>query len=222
MKTLAALLAVLAYSSSATNDYTYNTSAPVYTRLSSRIRRMKADGKPLRIKINSHPRGPVSLLDARRGSASSLVARRRKIVLHRSAGKTFFIHKSHRTFLGCRLLDFDDYKGARRTSALLLSFNRSAALLGSAHTESGNLTNIAYLYVVPPLQRVKSNIKRRKTAGRRRKRGRSKATWSNETHIVRLRQRALAKVFGKDGAQREPVFYSFEEGLRFCVDAYKN
>ena len=33
--------------------------------------------------------------------------------------------------------------------------------------------------------------------------------------------RALSKVFAKGGAQREPVFYTFEEGLRFCVDAYE-
>ena len=154
---------------------------------------MKSRGLPLRIKVNSHP----------------------------CAGKTFFLVHHKRGFLGMRLLDFDDFHGARRTSILLQSYNRSVALLGSAHQEPQNLTDVAYIYVVPTRERLKKNIKRRKWGGRRRQKQHDTSTWSNETHILRLRARALSKVFAKGGAQREPVFYTFEEGLRFCVDAYE-
>ena len=36
-----------------------------------------------------------------------------------------------------------------------------------------------------------------------------------------LRQRALARVFVR-GAQRWPVFYAFDEAIRFCVKAYNS
>ena len=36
-----------------------------------------------------------------------------------------------------------------------------------------------------------------------------------------LRQRALARVFVR-GVQRWPVFYAFEEAIRFCVKAYNS
>ena len=36
-----------------------------------------------------------------------------------------------------------------------------------------------------------------------------------------LRQRALARVFVR-GTQRWPVFYAFDEAIRFCVKAYNS
>ena len=63
------------------------------------------------------------------------------------------------SFLGCQLLDFDDYVGANRTGELLLSFQDNAILLGSAHTEQFDLDDVAYVYVVPRRQRVKLNVK---------------------------------------------------------------
>ena len=78
-----------------------------------------------------------------------------------------------------------------------------------------------YVYVVPRRQRVKLNVKKRQYSGRRQKRLHDPATWSNASHIMLLRQRALARVFVR-GVQRWPVFYSFEVSIRFCVKAYNS
>jgi hypothetical protein len=170
--------------------------------LKAQLRRLRTENKPLRLKINSHP----------------------------CAGKSYFIfkHKAgtrrkaplEANFLGCKLLDFDDYAGANRTGQLLLSFRDNAVLLGSAHTEQFDLEDVAYIYVVPRRQRVKLNVKKRQYSGRRQKRLHDPATWSNASHIMLLRQRALARVFVR-GVQRWPVFYAFEEAIRFCVKAYR-
>ena len=69
--------------------------------------------------------------------------------------------------------------------------------------------------------RVKLNVKKRQYSGRRQKRLHDPATWSNASHIMLLRQRALARVFVR-GVQRWPVFYAFEEAIRFCVKAYNS
>ena len=65
--------------------------------------------------------------------------------------------------------------------------------------------------------RVKLNGKKIHTG--RQKRLHDPATWSNASHIMLLRQRALARAFVR-GVQRWPVFYGFEEAIRFCVKAY--
>ena len=116
--------------------------------------------------------------------------------------------------------------------------------MSSAHAS----TDVAYVYVVPRRQRVKLNVKscveikfrtrltpstrcrprncikqvkKRQYSGRRQKRLHDPATWSNATHIMLLRQRALARVFVR-GVQRWPVFYAFDEAIRFCVKAYNS
>ena len=121
--------------------------------------------------------------------------------------------------VGQYLFDFDDYAGANRTGQLLLAFRDNAVLLGSAHTEKFDLDDVAYIYVVPRRQRVKLNVKKRQYSGRRQKRLHDPATWSNASHIMLLRQRALARAFVR-GVQRWPVFYAFDEAIRFCVKAY--
>ena len=63
------------------DDYTYNVSAPVYTKLTDKLHRLKRQRKPLRLKVNSHS----------------------------GAGKTYFIRHHDAKYLGCRLLDFDDF-----------------------------------------------------------------------------------------------------------------
>ena len=190
-------------SNTVSDDYTYDLSSPVYVALKAQLRRLRANNKPLRLKINSHP----------------------------CAGKSYFIFKHkvgtgrkaplEASFMGCQLLDFDDYVGANRTGRLLLSFPDNAVLLGSAHTEQFDLDDVAYVYVVPRRQRVKLNVKKRQYSGRRQKRLHDLKTWSNSTHIMLLRQRALARVFVR-GAQRWPVFYAFEEAIRFCAKAYNS
>ena len=125
------------------------------------------------------------------------------------------------SFMGCQLYDFDDYRGENRTGQLLLAFRDNTVLLGSAHTEKFDQPDVAYVYVVPRRQRVKLNVKKRQYSGRRQKRLHDLSTWSNATHIMLLRQRALARVFVR-GTQRWPVFYAFDEAIRFCVKAYNS
>lgn len=84
-----------------------------------------------------------------------------------------------------------------------------------------SIDDVAYVYVVPRRQRVKLNVKKRQYSGRRQKRLHDPATWSNASHIMLLRQRALARVFVR-GVQRWPVFYAFDEAIRFCVKAYNS
>ena len=38
----------------AADDYTYDVSAPVYTKLIDQLHRLKRQRKPLRLKVNSH------------------------------------------------------------------------------------------------------------------------------------------------------------------------
>ena len=82
----------------AADDYTYNVSDTVYTKLTDKLRRLKRQRKPLRLKVNSHS----------------------------GAGKTYFIRHHDAKYLGCELLDFDDFEGANRSSALLLAYDTCA------------------------------------------------------------------------------------------------
>ena len=66
------------------DDYSYNVSDPVYTKLTDQLQRLKREHKPLRLKVNSHT----------------------------GAGKTYFIRHRDAKYRGCRLLDFDDFEGA--------------------------------------------------------------------------------------------------------------
>ena len=93
--------------------------------------------------------------------------------------------------------------------------------LKTKNTEKFDQPDVAYVYVVPRRQRVKLNVKKRQYSGRRQKRLHDLSTWSNASHIMLLRQRALARVFVR-GAQRWPVFYAFDEAIRFCVKAYNS
>ena len=171
----------------AAEDYTYNVSDPVYTKLADKLHRLKRQRKPLRLKVNSHS----------------------------GAGKTYFIRHHNEKYMGCELLDFDDFEGANRSSALLLAYGACAALLGSAHLDKhSSLEDVAYVFVVPSLKDIRHNVaKRNEGVSKHHER------WSNETYILKKREETLAKVF-KGGRQRFPVFSSFEEGVRFCAEAY--
>ena len=88
-------------------------------------------------------------------------------------------------------------------------------LLGSAHLDKhSSLEDVAYVFVVPSLHDIRHNVaKRNEGVSKHHER------WSNETYILKKREETLAKVF-KGGRQRFPVFSSFEEGVRFCAEAY--
>ena len=182
------LLGLLVQAAAAEADYTYNVSAPVYTKLADQLHRLKRQRKPFRLKINSHT----------------------------GAGKTYFIRHHGSKYLGCTLLDFDDFEGANRSSALLLAYDACAVLLGSAHLDKhSSLEDVAYVFVVPSLKEIRHNVAKRNEALQDKHHER----WSNEAYILKKREETLAKVF-RGGRQRFPVFSSFEEGVRFCAEAY--
>ena len=98
---------------------------------------MKRQHKPLRLKVNSHT----------------------------GAGKTYFIRHHDANYRGCRLLDFDDFEGANRSSALLLAYDACAVLLGSAHLDKhSSLPDVAYVFVVPSLKDIRRNVAKRNEA----------------------------------------------------------
>jgi hypothetical protein len=180
-------------------DPEYDVSSPTYLFLRAKIRRLKSQGKPLLIKINSHP----------------------------CAGKSHFIKKHAKNFEGlCQLFDFDSYIGADRTSSSLLKLNTSSnsALLGTAvyhaHRESsgGNekvkYADVVYIHVVPPMKYLLFQIERRQATRN------PNETWATTANITHARGEALSKVFS-NGVQVEPLFQAFEEGLMFCLEAYE-
>ena len=176
------------HAAAAEADYTYNVSDPVYTKLTEQLQRLKRQRKPLRLKVNSHT----------------------------GAGKTYFIRHHDANYLGCRLLDFDDFEGANRSSALLLAYDACAVLLGSAHLDKhSSLPDVAYVFVVPSLKDIRRNVaKRNEAVG-----DKHHERWSNETYILKKREQTLGKVFPA-GRQRFPVFDSFEIAVLFCAEAY--
>ena len=179
------------------NNYEYDLNSVVYLRLTKQIQTLKKQGKPLLIKINSHP----------------------------CAGKSWFIQKYKHSYMGCKLLDFDHFKGPDQTSLSLMRYTKNTALLGTAiyrehHEDSGgnekvHLTDVVYIHVIPRLKQLTFQIKTRQTEG-----SRQKCKWAKTTNILEARQKALSFVFDKNQIQVEPLFHSFTEGLKFCIDAY--
>lgn len=178
------------------SDYEYDLTSPVYSQLRSKIYNLKQGGKPLLIKINSHP----------------------------CAGKSTFIRKYKGWYWGTKLLDFDDYKGENRTSSLLQSYNTNTALFGSGDNkhrwhdlgqdDEGKFNDVVYVYVTPRLKQAKAQIiSRQASVG-------SKGGWANTTRIMAARANLLSGVFS-GGIQVLPLFYSFRESLDFCIGAYK-
>ena len=129
--------------------------------------------------------------------------------------------------MGVRLLDFDGYSGPDRTSSLLLRMTNNTALLGTAvfyqrkvktgaNEGSQRFDGVVYIHVIPPLERIRLQIKSRQAGVDPEY---DYVKWTNANNILEARAKALALVF-QDGVQVEPVFYTFEEGLKYCVDAY--
>ena len=175
-----------------------NFSSPIYSRLRAEISRLKVEKKPLLIKINSHP----------------------------CAGKSYFIKSMNHTYRGLRLIDFDWHRGSNRTSELLMTFESSAVLFGTAiqadtselagENEKTKFGDVMYVHVLPLIAILKERIKKRL-----KQRGGNASGWANPDAIFAARSKALLHVFeGKH--QFEPLFSSFEEALQFCVDAFES
>ena len=114
-------------------NFVYNTSDTVYDKWRSQIRRMKLESKLLLIKVNSHP----------------------------CAGKSYFIRTNKGTYRGCKLFDFDAFRGPDRSSKLLLKKTSSSVLFGAADSELEDFEDVIYINVFPPIDQLTQQIKKR-------------------------------------------------------------
>lgn len=164
-----------------------------YNDLKSKILKIKKDGKPLLIKINSHP----------------------------CCGKSYFIKKNKGYYKNFKLLDFDNYKDSNRTSKKLLNYNTNTILFGCS--EDSIYSNVIYIYVILSKKNMNRNLKNRQTSipliqyiyillnkG-----------WIDSKKIINSRNE-LQKNLIKDNKLTKPLFYSFQEAIDYCYNIYNN
>ena len=210
----------------------YSLTSPIYKRLTEQIQKLKREGKPLLIKVNSFP----------------------------CAGKSYFIKRNSAKYKGLTFRDMDDTRfGPGRTSASLLvpGSSKNTILFGTQiHAayrvkEGGNekekLENIVYINVIPTLPQIRLNIEIRARHYRKNTKNINEAfkykkgirNWWNATTVLNARTQALTFVYKtttKDSKnkqtsnsgtwigsnQLEPVFATFEEATYFCFNAYNS
>lgn len=167
----------------------------IYKELSLKIKNIKKKGLPLLIKINSHP----------------------------CSGKTTFIIKNKSFYNSCKLYDFDKYpEGKKKISDMLLEKKCNSILFGCS---GGGLNrpynrekdydihdNVIYLFIFPKLNHLYEYISNRQL-----KKGIIR--WSNQKKILNYRNN-MYKLIIKNKEQIRPLFYSFKEGIDFCIQEY--
>ena len=183
-------------------DYIYDTTSTVYKELAFKIQNLRKSNKPLLIKINSHP----------------------------CSGKSYFIKKYNQYYKNIKLLDFDNFyntmneeDGKKADSSLLLKHNSNTALLGFGYDHELNNKviddNVILLWMTPKLKQLKLQIEHRQmfrkyTGG-----------YANQLKIQNVREEfIMKKIFNHQyphkRIQIRPLFYSFEEALEFCMNAF--
>ncbi len=178
-------------------DIIIDTNDKVYIELAVKIKKIKEKGLPLLIKINSHP----------------------------CAGKSTFIKKYNGCYKDCKLYDFDSFpEGDGKTSNMLLKKNVNSILLGCSggglkrpdnrEKDYDIYDNIVYLFIFPKLIHLYKHIVLRQL-----KQGKMKG-WSDPKHILNYRNN-MYKLIIKNKQQIRPLFYSFEEGIDYCIQKYK-
>ena len=169
----------------------------VYKNLSVKIKNIKKKGLPLLIKINSHP----------------------------CAGKTTFIKKHLYCYKDCKLYDFDRFpEGEGKISDMLLKKKCNSILFGCS---GGGLErpynrgkdydihdNVVYLFIFPKLTNLYKLIEKRQSECK------EIAGWCDPKNIFNYRNN-MYKLIIKDQQQIRPLFYSFEEGIDFCIEQYQ-
>ena len=136
-----------------------------------------------------------------------------KINSHPCAGKTTFIKQYNKTYLGCTLYDFDNYNDINRTSYILLNKKENSVLFGSSGDENEKYDTIIYIYVIPTFQKLCNNIVKRQLD-----RNNCKG-WANPLSIVKARNNIYREIF-INNTLIQPLFYSFQEALNFCINTY--
>jgi len=176
------------------NDTKIDMVPEVYVNLTNRIRRLKHEGKPLKIMVNSHP----------------------------CSGKSHFIWNGDgvpgsRSYKGIKLVDLDWLNPSIRDSSYLMqntTVNNTILLGDSLRSQKGMMyEDIIYIYVIP-----RYNIIERNTEQRVKKDGGS-GKWSNFGNVMERRRLSLLQTVN-DGELVQPLFSSFEEGLDFVIYLY--
>jgi len=138
-----------------------------------------------------------------------------KINSHSCCGKTTFIINNNKNYRGLILYDFDWYSDDSRSSKLLEEKENNSVLFGCFHNEKKVLKNLVYLYVICPLNELYRNIVHRQLKQKR------ESYYNDPIHIKKIRKRIYSKII-KNKNQIEPLFYSFETALDFCIKAYND
>ena len=179
-------------------DIIIDTNNEVYKKLSSKIKSIKKKGLPLLIKVNSHPCG----------------------------GKGAFIDRNNGVYKGCTLYDFDDFpEGDGKKSDMLLKEKSNSILLGCS---GGNIErpnnrekdydiheNVIYIFVIPKLERLYKNIVMRQLELEKKT-----CPWRDPQNILSYRNSMWDVILNKKKQQIRPLFYSFEEGVNYCLNEY--
>jgi hypothetical protein len=137
-----------------------------------------------------------------------------KINSHPCAGKTTFIKQYNNKYLGCTLYDFDKYDGIDRTSYMLLNKKENSVLFGSSgYDKREKHDTVIYIYVIPTFQKLCNNIVKRQLD-----RNNCKG-WANPLSIIDARNNIYRDIF-INNILMNPLFYSFQEALNFCINIY--
>ena len=177
-------------------DIIINTDNKIYQELSIKIQTIKKQGKPLLIKINSHP----------------------------CAGKTTFIKRHSGNYNSCKMYDFDNFQeGKNKCSDMLIEKKRNSILFGCSggglnrphgrEEDYDKHENVIYIFIFPKLTNFYKNIVHRQL-----KRG-TMTGWSHPKNILNYRNN-MYKLIIKNKTQIRPLFYSFQEGINYCVQEY--
>ena len=176
------------------NDEDYikiNMNDVVYKKLSEKIRNIKKKGLPLLLKINSHP----------------------------CAGKTTFVNRHKGFYKGCKIYDFDKLPKNIKSSTILVNKKCNSIILGG-YTGGDEKTreldyniyeNVIYIYTFPKLSQLYENINKRQK--------RRRDPWSKTDNILKCRNN-MYKYIINGQKLISPFFYSFNEGIDYCVQEY--
>ena len=121
-----------------------------------------------------------------------------------------------RTYRGLKLLDFDMLRhagGSLITSSVLLQHKTNTVLFGSLPEPTLYSDNVLYINVMPPLKQLEALV------ASRGKEYKPNNKWAIPDNILKARNFLRRYVIQKD-ILTKPLFYSIQEGLDFCLDAF--
>mmetsp|Transcript_22167 Transcript_22167/g.44445 ORF Transcript_22167/g.44445 Transcript_22167/m.44445 type:complete len:131 (+) Transcript_22167:1-393(+) len=91
----------------------------------------------------------------------------------------------------------------------------NTALFGEFSAHHGDYDDV-YIHVIPPLTIIERNLEKRQRDEKRKK-----SRWAKLGPVTERRRTSLLHII-KDEVLVEPLFATFQEGLEFCINVYKN